>query len=82
MSTLTEVLNAVREVTAQLDLPPDLFDHTSIQELERYRQRVAVEASFELRRHPEPMRLMHGFNDNATAARLRVVDLLARQVGI
>jgi len=45
------------DLIRQLDLPPDLFDHTSIQELERYRQRVAVEASFELRRHPEPMRL-------------------------
>ena len=45
------------DLIRQLDLPPDLFDHTSIQELERYRQRVAVEASFELRRHPEPMRV-------------------------
>jgi len=45
------------DLISQLDLPPDLFDHTSIQELERYRQRVAVEESFELRRHPEPMRL-------------------------
>ena len=43
------------DLIRQLDLPPDLFDHTSIQELERYRQRVAVEASFELRRHPEPI---------------------------
>jgi hypothetical protein len=33
-----------------------LFSVT-IQELERYRQRVAVKASFELRRHPEPLRL-------------------------
>ena len=44
------------DLIRQLELPPDLFDHTSAQELERYRQRVAVEASFELRRHPEPMR--------------------------
>ena len=44
------------DLIRQLELPPGLFDHTSAQELERYRQRVAVEASFELRRHPEPMR--------------------------
>jgi hypothetical protein len=41
----------------RLELPPDFFDHTATQELERYRQRIAVEASFELRRHPEPLRL-------------------------
>ena len=45
------------DLIRRLELPPDLFDHTPIQELERYRQRVAVEASFELRRHPEPQRL-------------------------
>src|SRR5258708_27105405 len=45
------------DLVRRLELPPDLFDHTPTQELERYRQRVAVEASFELRRHPEPLRL-------------------------
>jgi hypothetical protein len=56
-------LKSLREEMTRLDfirrleLPPDLFDHTPAQELERYRQRVAVEASFELRRHPEALRL-------------------------
>ena len=45
------------DLIRRLELPPDLFDHTPTQELERYRQRVAVEASFELRRHSEPLRL-------------------------
>src|SRR3984893_12076560 len=45
------------DLIRRLELPPDLFDLTPTQELERYRQRVAVEASFELRRHPEPLRL-------------------------
>jgi len=45
------------DLIRRLELPADLFDHTPTQELERYRQRVAVEASFELRRHPEPLRL-------------------------
>ena len=44
------------DLIRRLELPPDLFDHTPTQ-LERSRQRVAVEASFELRRHPEPQRL-------------------------
>ena len=56
-------VKSVRQQMAKLDLirrlelPPDLFDRTPTQELERYRQRVAVEAPFELRRHPEPLRL-------------------------
>ena len=45
------------DLIRRLELPPDLLDHTPTQELERYRQRVAVEAAFELRRHPEPLRL-------------------------
>jgi hypothetical protein len=45
------------DLIRRLELPPDLFDHTPTEELERYRQRVAIEASFELRRHPEPLRL-------------------------
>ena len=45
------------ELIQQLELPADLFDHTLPQELERYRQRVAIEAPYELRRHPEATRL-------------------------
>ena len=45
------------ELIRRLGLPADLFDHALPQELERYRQRVAVEAPYELRRHPEPARL-------------------------
>lgn len=45
------------ELIRQLELPSDLFDHSPPQELERYRQRVAIEAPYELRRHPEATRL-------------------------
>jgi hypothetical protein len=45
------------DLIRRLELPADRFNHTPTQELERYRQRVAVEASFEMRRHPEPQRL-------------------------
>jgi TnpA family transposase len=45
------------EIIRQLDLPADLFSHVLPHELERYRQRVAVEAPYELRRHPEANRL-------------------------
>jgi hypothetical protein len=45
------------EIIRQLDLPADMFSHAPPHELERYRQRVAVEAPYELRRHPEPNRL-------------------------
>ena len=44
-------------VIRNLELPSDLFDHALPHELELYRSRVAVEAPFELRRHPEPARL-------------------------
>jgi hypothetical protein len=40
-----------------IGLPADLFDATLPHDLERYRQRVAVEAPYELRRHPEAARL-------------------------
>jgi len=43
----------------QLELPTDLFDQAQPQEIERYRQRVAVESPYELRRHPEVMRLTY-----------------------
>jgi hypothetical protein len=46
-------LNLIR----QLELPADLFDHVRSHEIERYRQRVSVEAAYELRRHAEPIRL-------------------------
>jgi hypothetical protein len=45
-------LNLIR----QLELPADLFDHVRSHEIERYRQRVSVEAD-ELRRPAEPIRL-------------------------
>ena len=40
----------------QLELPADLFDQARPQEVERYSQRVAVEAPYELRRHAAPLR--------------------------
>ena len=45
------------ELIRRLELPADLFDHASPRDLECYRQRVAVEAPYELRRHPEATRL-------------------------
>lgn len=45
------------DIIRNLQLPADLFDHALPHELELYRSRVAVEAPFELRRHPEPARL-------------------------
>jgi hypothetical protein len=40
-----------------IDLPLGLFDHASARDLERWRQRVAVEAPHELRRHPDAARI-------------------------
>jgi hypothetical protein len=40
-----------------IDLPTDLFNGVSPQDLERSRQRVSVEVPRDLRRHPEPARL-------------------------
>ncbi len=45
------------DVIRALQLPNNLFEHALPHELELYRSRVAVEAPFELRRHPEPARL-------------------------
>ena len=45
------------EVIRAIALPHDLFDRVRPHDLERYRRRVAVEAPYELRRHPEPARL-------------------------
>ena len=54
--------NLLREMTRlervrDLDLPFDLFDHLGPKVLQAYRQRVAVEAPYELRRHSEALRL-------------------------
>ena len=45
------------ELVREVDLPPDLFEGVLPHELERYRRRVAAEAPYELRRHPEAARL-------------------------
>ncbi len=44
------------ELVRRIGLPADLFDQVLPHELERYRRRVAVEAPYELRRHPEAAR--------------------------
>ncbi len=41
-----------------LAIPPNLFDNVSPKVLLTYGQRVAVEAPYELRRHPTPLRMM------------------------
>jgi TnpA family transposase len=45
------------EVIRAIALPAGLFDGVRPHDLERYQRRVAVEAPYELRRHPEPARL-------------------------
>ena len=45
------------ELVRGIDLPADLFDGVLPHELERYRRRVAAEAPYEIRRHPEAARL-------------------------
>lgn len=45
------------ELVKKIDLPKDLFEQVSTHQLERYRRQVDVEAPFELRRHPNPMRM-------------------------
>jgi hypothetical protein len=45
------------DMVRKLGLPADLFAHARSHEVERYSQRVAVEAPYELRRHAEPFRL-------------------------
>src|SRR5512135_3301216 len=45
------------ELVRRVELPAHLFNHALPHELERYRQRVSVEAPHELRRHPEASRL-------------------------
>ncbi len=56
-------VNSIREEMAKLttirdlELPADLFANTRAAEVELYRQRVAVETPWELRRHPDETRL-------------------------
>jgi hypothetical protein len=45
------------DLVRKLGLPADLFAHARSHEVERYSQRVVVEAPYELRRHAEPFRL-------------------------
>ncbi len=45
------------DLVRKLGLPADLFAHARSHDVERYSQRVAVEAPYELRRHAEPFRL-------------------------
>jgi hypothetical protein len=45
------------DLIRRIDLPVNVFDHTSPRELERCRRRVAVEAPHELRRHPDATRI-------------------------
>jgi hypothetical protein len=55
-------VNSIRDELAKLEiirnlgLPPDLFAHALPYEIELYRRRVAVEETYELRRHPEAAR--------------------------
>jgi TnpA family transposase len=54
--------NLLRTITnlervRDLDLPPTLFSHLGPKVLQLYRLRVAVEAPYELRRHPEALRM-------------------------
>ena len=45
------------EFVRDIDLPRNLFDGVLPHELDRYRRRVAAEAPYEIRRHPEAARL-------------------------
>ena len=56
LASLQEEL-AKLELIRGVDLPIDLFDYTSARDLERCRRRVAVEAPYELRRHPDAARI-------------------------
>ncbi|MGH8291710.1 MAG: Tn3 family transposase [Steroidobacteraceae bacterium] len=57
--SLNSLLDEMRKlsIVRDLKLPPDLFDGVPSHELELYRQRVSVEAPYELRRHADPIRL-------------------------
>ena len=45
------------ELIRDIELPIGLFDQTSARDMERCRRRVAVEAPYELRRHPDTARI-------------------------
>lgn len=45
------------ELLRKIDLPANLFEYVPPRELERCRRRVAVEAPYELRRHPDATRI-------------------------
>lgn len=55
LQTIEEELTKL-ELVRSIALPADLFAETPAKILQSYRQRVAVEELFELRRHPEPLR--------------------------
>lgn len=82
LAGVQDELSKLRRIR-QVDLPPDLFDQASPVTLERYRRRVAVEAPYELRRHPEADR----FTSLAAFVHLRgriltdnLVDLLIETI--
>src|SRR5262249_25650958 len=58
-ASLENLLRAITQLerVRDLDVPLDLFDHLGPKVLQAYRQRVAVEAPYELRRHPEALRM-------------------------
>jgi len=58
-ASLENLLRAMTQLerVRDLDVPLDLFDHLGPKVLQAYRQRVAVEAPYELRRHPEALRM-------------------------
>jgi len=58
-ATLANLLREIIKLAQvrALELPADLFDAVSPSVLHTYRQRVAVEAPYELRRHPVPLRM-------------------------
>jgi TnpA family transposase len=45
------------DLIRRIDLPADLFNRAAPRDLDRCRRRVSVEASYELRRHPDAARL-------------------------
>lgn len=57
-ASLRTVLQAVTQLERLqlIPLPPDLFASISPKVIEHFRQRVAVEAPSQLRRHPDPIR--------------------------
>jgi hypothetical protein len=67
------------ELVRGIELPPDLFDGALPQELERYRRRVAAEAPYELRRHPDAARLTSRFLRGRTLTD-DLVDLLIETI--